>query len=123
MGLRPTFAPGSNTVYTITQAAAPLPAPLPVEQHTGHGPACACQHQPAPYAQAAPVVVQAPPRPSIAPYVAGGIGAVTAVAVVGVIAVGLLLAFAVGALSLAVLTAVLRSLLATTSQPDRTRRR
>ena len=116
MGIRPTFAPGSNRVYTIAQT--PPPAPVPV-----HAPATLPtnyqQAQPH-YAPPAPIVVQAP-RPSVAPYVAGGIGAVVAIVTVGAIAIGLLLAFAVSALALAVVAAVLKSLLNST-QDHRTRR-
>ncbi|WP_182442005.1 hypothetical protein [Streptacidiphilus sp. PB12-B1b] len=119
MFLRPINVPTANDLY---QPAANLPAPQPPATTA---PACNCQHHttPAPYAPTAPFYAPAPapvptPRPSLAPYIAGGIGAVTAVAVVGVIAIGLLLAFAASALALAVLRSLLNP-----SPTDRTRRR
>jgi hypothetical protein len=114
MGIRPTYAPGSNQPYVIT-GHQPVPVAPPAHQQV-----CACpDHAPAAPAYHAPAPVPAP-RPSLAPYVAGGIGAVVAVVAVGVIAIGLLLAFAVSALALAVVAAVLKSLLNSTQ--DRTRR-
>ncbi|MHA6760654.1 SpdD protein [Streptacidiphilus sp. PAMC 29251] len=105
MFLHPTYAPTSNDVY---QTTAHLPANYPPAAVPA--PACGCQqHTPTPMNYApAPV---AAPRPSIAPYVAAGIGAVGAVVVVGVVLVGLLVAFAVSALAIAVVIAVLRGLL------------
>ena len=118
MFLRPTYAPTSNDVY---QSSANLPVPYPPAAHTPAAPACGCQqHTPAPaYYAPAPV---AAPRPSIAPYVAAGVGAVGGVVVVGVVLVGLLVAFAVSALAIAVVIAVLRGLLNSPPQQGRSRR-
>ncbi|MEY9875994.1 hypothetical protein ABH931_005501 [Streptacidiphilus sp. MAP12-33] len=98
MGIRPTFAPGSNQPYVITQTPPPAPLPVPVQQPTAPAPAN-YQQQPATYyAPPAPVIVRAA-RPSVAPYVAGGIGAVVAVIVAGAIAIGILLALAVASVA------------------------
>ena len=117
MILRPTYAPDGIQVYASDPSLPVHHTPAP-----GQAPACGCQHHaPAATPVYAPATVPVQ-RPSLAPYIAGGIGAVTAVAVVGVIAIGLLLAFAASALALAVVVAVLRSLL-NPPTADRTRRR
>ncbi|MEY9871212.1 hypothetical protein ABH931_000677 [Streptacidiphilus sp. MAP12-33] len=107
MGIRPTYAPGSNQTYTV-QPYQPVPVAPPAHQQV-----CTCpDHGNTPAAPVYYAPASAPAQsPSIAPYVAGGIGAVVAVVTVGAIAIGLLLAFALSALALAVVAAVLKSLL------------
>lgn len=79
--------------------AVPATAHLIMSAPPTHALACSCQHPPASTA-----------RPSLAPYVAAGAGAVAGVLVIGAVLTALLATVAITAVSVAVCAVVLRSL-------------
>lgn len=91
--------------------AVPATARLITSAQNHHAPApCSCQHSTAPTSTA---------RPSLAPYMAAGAGAIAGVLVVGAVLTALLAAVAITAVSVAVCAVVLRSLAGGTNHRTR----